>query len=527
MKKILKPGRNCLDIFGVSDTGLLIDARDYYRTFYKVARNAKRYILIAGWQFDSTVKLLRGDDAGGAGDIVFRDFLNSLCADNPELEIYILAWDFSMIFSMEREWFQKWIFDWSANERMHFRFDSAHAVGASHHQKVSIIDGQIAFVGGIDICSDRWDDRRHLPDNPHRANEDGGVFGPYHDVQSYHIGPAAKELAGLFLERWAKSGGENINLPSVTGDIPEIDTAVRIDSESVAICRTRAKTLVPAWGPIKEIKYLYEDAIASAESLIYIENQYFTSRSVYAALVNRMEAAVGHPIQLIMVLPKTPNAFSEEVSLGVIQTKLLRSLKNAAAETGHDLGIYFTGRLSESGIEKPTYIHSKILLIDDRFLSVGSANTTNRSMGLDTELNVAWEANSSGQRNIIESIRAARVELLFEHCGIEDRKERETLGKTERLVSSLDRLADDPSSRLRRHPVENPYADSELLKDLEPDDLYIDPEKAIVEENVFELISKDEKSLFSRGIVLLNNLLYPNNSKDIPGNKIGHEQNNS
>jgi phosphatidylserine/phosphatidylglycerophosphate/cardiolipin synthase-like enzyme len=504
MKKILKPGRNCLDIFGVSETGLLIDVRDYYKTFYEVARKAQRYILIAGWQFDSSVKLLRGDDAGGTDGAVFRKFLNGLCADNPELEIYILAWDFSMIFSIEREWFQKWIFDWSSNERMHFRFDSAHAVGASHHQKFSVIDGQIAFVGGMDICSDRWDDRKHLPENPHRSNEDGIVFGPYHDVQSYHAGKAAIKLTELFLERWEISGGGKIDLPSVTGDIPEINVPVKIDSDRVAICRTLAKTLVPRQDSVKEIKYLYEDAISSSESLIYIENQYFTSRSVYAALVNRMGTARSRPIQLVIVLPKSPNAFSEEVSLGVIQTKLLRSLKNAAAETGRDLGIYYTGSIAKAGEEKPTYIHSKILLIDDRFLSVGSANTTNRSMGLDTELNVAWEADSPDQQNIIESVRAARVELLSEHCGIEDREERDKLGRTEGLVSLLNRFAEDPSSKLRLHPIENPYAESELLKDLEPGDLYIDPEEAIIEENVFELISKDEKGLFSRGIVLLN-----------------------
>lgn len=509
MKKILQPGRNCIDIIGAPETGLIVDAREYYMAFYKVAQNAKRYILIAGWQFDSTVKLLRGEDAVGADKVVFRDFLDGLCARNQELEVYILAWDFNIIYSIEREWFQKWAFDWTVNERMHFRFDSAHAVGASHHQKFAVVDGMAAFVGGIDICSDRWDDRRHLYDNPHRVNEDGSSIGPYHDVQSFHTGPVAEELKKLFLERWEISGGGRISLPSMREDTPKIDGTVTIASDRVAISRTIAKTLVPPQEPVEEIKYLYLDAIASTQSLIYIENQYFTSRSVYSALIRRMETERSRPVQIVIILPKSPNAFSEEVSMGVIQTKLLRSLKNAASKTGHSLGIYYTASKAKTGEENPTYIHSKILLVDDRFLTVGSANTTNRSIGLDTELNVAWEVATANQKDVIGSIKSVRVELLAEHCGIEDRQKRNNLSATAGLVTFLDGLTEDASSRLKQHPVENPYADSGPLKDLESDDFYIDPEKALIEENVYEMISQDKQGLFSRGILALNNLLYP------------------
>jgi phosphatidylserine/phosphatidylglycerophosphate/cardiolipin synthase-like enzyme len=513
MKKILKPGRNCLDICGVSETGLLIDARDYYKAFYEAARQARRYILLTGWQFDSNVALLRGDDAKGQDDVTFRTFLNGLCAANPELEVYILAWDFSMVFGLQREWLQKLIFDWMTCDRIHFRFDSTHAVGASHHQKLAVIDGRIAFAGGMDICADRWDDRRHLPDNPHRVNEDGRSYDPYHDVQTYHTGPVVARFTELFLERWERSQGEKIDLPAVAGNPPAIEARIRIGAERVAIARTLPRLVLPPQDSVKEIKYLYEDAIAAAERLIYIENQYFTSRSVYAALVNRMKAVRGEPLQVVIVLPRTPNAFSEEVSLGVEQAKLLRSLKNAATETGQEIGIYYTGNRTETGQEKPTYIHSKVLLIDDRFLSIGSANTTNRSMGIDTELNVAWEADSPARQGLIDSIRAARVDLLAEHCGIESGEEREKLAAGEGLVAFLDRLADEPASRLHRHPIESPYADNEFLRELEADSLnYIDPEEAVVEENVYELLAKGDKSFFSRGIAFLHKLLVPRGS---------------
>lgn len=188
MEPVLKPGRNCRGIYGVKKTGLLIDGRNYYRAFYLSAQKARHYVLIAGWQFDSKVALLRGEDLKKAqNDVFLLPFLSNLCDRNPDLHIYLLAWDFSILFALKREWLQKWVFEWNANERIHFRFDSRHAVGAGHHQKFVVIDGILAFVGGMDICSNRWDDRLHLSKNPNRINASGKSYELYHDIQSCHI----------------------------------------------------------------------------------------------------------------------------------------------------------------------------------------------------------------------------------------------------------------------------------------------------------------------------------------------------
>ena len=96
------------------------------------------------------------------------DFLNALCERNPELQIFILMWDFSALVSFDKEWFNKFILDLTTNERIHFRFDGKHALYASHHQKLVVIDGAIAFVGGLDLAANSWDDRRHWADNAER-----------------------------------------------------------------------------------------------------------------------------------------------------------------------------------------------------------------------------------------------------------------------------------------------------------------------------------------------------------------------
>lgn len=506
---ILKPGHNCQGIYDVHETGLIVDGCDYYRAFFHAAKKARHYILIAGWQFDSDVPLLRGKNAQEAGsDVRLLPFLNKLCEDNPELKIYMLAWDFSVIFALDREWFQQVIFNWTTNKRLHFRFDSGHAIGASHHQKFVVIDGQFAFVGGLDICSNRWDDRRHLSKNKYRKNPDGKPYEPYHDLQSYHIGPAALKIAELFKLRWLYSGGGELSLPSLQEDFRiKIENVLPITHDRVAISRTQGKAVVPLLDSIQEIRHLYLDAISAAEKLIYIENQYFSSQAVYKALSDRMKDKSRSRLQIIIILPRKPHAFIEEITMGIVQGKMFRSLKGIASREGHDLGIYYRLSSSKDFKKHPTYIHAKLLLIDDRFLSIGSANTTNRSMGLDTELNVSWEAKDFSNKETTGSIRNIRTSLLAEHSGLAEQKNADTLGEIDGLVEFLDRFAGQDTSRLCHHSPETIIGNAKEIKPHHFENFSIDPEKPIVEEGIFEFMVKDTTGIFSKGIHLLNKWL--------------------
>lgn len=500
---ILKPGRNCSGIYHANTTGLIIDARDYYRLFYDTARKARRYILMTGWQFDTEVSLLRGEDTGrAAGEIKFIHFLEELCENNPELEIYILAWDFSVFFAMEREWFQDIIFEWSTNERINFRFDSNHAFNATHHQKMVIIDDEIAFAGGIDICSSRWDDRDHLFDNQYRRNVDGSNYGSYHDIQSYHTGPIVKEMTDIFLDRWNHSEGTTLSLPATEGYQLSIDIGplLPVATNLAAISRTQAKSLQPPLNEIFEIRYLFSDAILSAEKLIYIENQYFSSQAVYRALIDRMTAVERSRIQIILILPdRLP--FTEELLLGLPQMRMLRSLQQVAEQNGHSIGIY-SSVCMKNGERKLTFIHSKLLLVDDRFLTIGSANITNRSMGLDTELNVSWEAESEEQTELIGSIRAIRASLLAEHAGLYGQNQEHNFEQIDNLIPHLENLASYPETRLCHYSPEPTLENSGWHDALEPITSIVDPE-----EDIFEKISKNAAKAFTKSIRTLNQII--------------------
>ena len=504
---ILKPGLNCMGIYETAETGVLVDACDYYRAFYHTAAKAKRYLLLAGWQFDSEVRLLRGEEEETAGEVRFLNFLEYLCEKNPELEIYILAWDFSAVFSLEREWFQNIIFNWSTNKRMHFRFDSVHAAGATHHQKFVIVDGAIAFVGGMDICSSRWDDRRHLMENPDRVDLDGTRYGSYHDIQSYHTGPVVKALLDLFVQRWIGSGGESLKLPTAEPKAPFVPAqAFPLPTRQVAVSRTRARTPQTGQNVIHEIRHLFVDAIMSAERLIYLENQYFSSQAIYWSLVARMALPDRPRLQIIMMLPdRLP--LTEELFLGLPQMKMLRSLELVAEKTGHTLSVYSSAQIDQ-GYRKMTFIHSKLLLIDDRFLTVGSANATNRSMGLDTELNVSWEATDPDEQSeMVSAIRRLRASLLAEHAGLYGSDEELRFENVENLTRHLDCLVDDHEARLCRYQPDPTLEQSDWPDALEPVARVVDPEQPIDNEFIFESLTKSELGSFAKGIFKLSQMI--------------------
>ncbi|MFH0926889.1 MAG: phospholipase D-like domain-containing protein [bacterium] len=508
MRPILKPGQNCWNIFDTWETGILIDTRAYFQAFYHTAKQARHYILLAGWQFDSGVYLLRGEDKKNVdGKIQFLPFLNSLCLNNPDLKIYILAWDFAFVFTFSREWFQKWIFNWNSSKNLYFRFDSAHPIGASHHQKFVVIDGVIAFVGGIDISFNRWDDVDHLTKNPYRKNIEGISYEPYHDIQAYGTGPIANYLADFFKIRWKLSGGGKINLPPPYKENKfKIETGITIFSQKIAVSRTQAESLVPPiLASVNEIRNLYIDAIEASEEIIYIENQYFSSHAVYQALINRMRTKNRPSLQIVIILPRGLHTTSEIISIGSTQANMLHCLTEVASRYRHSLGIYYT---ESRGVKKvPVYIHAKLLLIDDIFLSVGSANINNRSMGLDTEMNMNWEVTSKNNLTFINSIKNCRVNLLAEHTNIKNVTELSRLGQIKGLVAYLDQIADSRKYSLRHHSTKAYDNDIRCPDGIEPKLILLDPKEPVVDENIYELMSRDKNSFFVKGITLLSELL--------------------
>jgi phospholipase D1/2 len=486
-RQILAPDRNYFLSVPTDGSGVIVDAADYYRAFYAAAERARRYILISGWQFDRGVKLLRGTHAVGLDRRVkLVRFLDHLCQRTPTLRVYLLAWDFHVVFALEREWMQRLWFHYGTNERMIFRFDEADASQASHHQKFAVIDGVQSFVGGIDLCESRWDERDHRSVNPLRLSR-GKPQKPYHDMQAHLTGrQVGSALRDVFADRWRRSPGRTPIDPSVLQDpdpadeqrslsglqwppppvVPHID----LGPATVALSRTDPRSKQQT---IREVEHLFVDAIAAAEQLIYIETQYLSSARIRKALLARMRAADRPRLEIVIVVNERAEAIKEEIAVGLRQAQNIEVMRQTAAETGHALGVYFTLSEGAGDKQRATYIHSKLMAVDDRFLTVGSANLTNRSLEVDSELHVSWETGSAGDK-LSRGIRRLRVSLLAEHAGLAGPAAIRPLVAISGLVARLDALAQDPQGRLRAHGPPSP-AQQRVMRIVDPQVLPFDP----------------------------------------------------
>lgn len=170
------------------------------------------------------------------------------------------------------------------------------------------------------------------------------------------------------------------------------------------------------------------------------------------------------------------------------------------------MGIYYSASCGKDGAEAPRYIHSKVMIVDDVFMTVGSANTNNRSMGFDTELNVSWEARPGRDRGVRKALRRARVALLKEHAGVLGKRMTTVrgLGRTRGLVDLLDRLAEDSRTALFHHPMGANEGKASDPGSIPAEPGVRDPELSIVEEDEPVSVASGPADGFMRRHVLVD-----------------------
>lgn len=151
-RPILEVGRNCWRIEHAGRASCLIDGEAYFRAFREVAKQAQHAIIILGWDFDSRVKMLPDGESDGF-PICIGEFFYALLARQRGLHIYVLTWGYHMVYAFEREWWP--VYKLGTHRRLHFKMDDTHPAGASHHQKVVVVDDTVAFSGGLDFAQCR------------------------------------------------------------------------------------------------------------------------------------------------------------------------------------------------------------------------------------------------------------------------------------------------------------------------------------------------------------------------------------
>jgi phospholipase D1/2 len=468
---LIQEGKTCHVVSTFDRARVLVDAESYYTAFCEAALAARRYIYITGWQFDTRARLLRPPaDAPTPHPIELLPFLNHLCESTPALEIFITAWDYSMVYALEREWLQKLRFDFQSHPRVHFEFLNHPEPGGCHHQKLVVIDGRTAFLGGLDL----WDTRRHERDDPARIDMHGKPYKPFHDIQVALEGPVIAPLERLFLEGWRLATGLELRAVHLDPEAAPPSVAPRsngapcqlsqhgvgISGARVAISRT---DWTPAGTVCGEIQALFERAILAAERLIYIETQYFTSKALAEALYYRLAAPERSKLQLVIVMPDGADSPKEDFVLGNRQRSIRRFIADVARQFGHEFRLLMSSEANDENLCPATFIHSKLMIVDDEFLTIGSANFTNRSMRIDRELNVAWHTQLESEpmaARLGADIRGLRASLLAEHAGLE--REEDFL-EIDGLIERLDGICGVDRFKLRCQAVPAPEDDDPLL----------------------------------------------------------------
>jgi len=388
---------------------VLFDAAQYFGVLRDAMRRARRPIFIVGWDIDSRTRLTGpSGEASDDAPETLGAFLAHLVTARSDLDIYVLPWDYSLLFMRERELLPMVALGWKTPPRVHVCVDDTAPTGASHHQKLVVIDDSIAFCGGLDLTLRRWDTDDHAIYNAARVDPTGAGYGPYHDYQVMVDGDAARALGEVARQRWTDASRTRPK-PASTAVCPWPDAVVPdFEAAEIGIARTAPERLAaPA---VDEVEKLYYRSIAAARKTLYIENQYLNCDALAESLVARAEA--NPDLESILITNQDAGGWLEERTMGMGRRRFMAILaKSRAADR-----IRVLRSMAHDGDRSAEiHIHAKVTIVDDRLLRVGSSNINQRSMGLDTECDLAIEAANDAER---ERILGIRNRMIAHHLGI-------------------------------------------------------------------------------------------------------------
>lgn len=404
---LLKPEHNVWRIARANRATMLVDAANYFAAVRSAMIKAERSILIAGWDIHSQTRLVgpecRADDGFPE---TFTEFLVALVAKKPELEIRLLLWDFSVLYAAERDPFPTATLQWATPHNIRFCLDDCVPVGSSQHQKLVAVDDRIAFSGGLDLTVRRWDTCRHEPGDKRRVDPAGKPYDPFHDVQMVVDGDAAVALSELLRGRWQCATSEEVDTVDCGGD--PWPGGVEPDFTDVDIGIARTEPRFEGRQEAREVEKLFFDMVDAAERSIYIENQFLTTLPFAEHLAKRLRDRP--ELEALIVSPQTHVSWLEAQSMRAGRARFAAVLGDLL----NDRIAMLHPHVEMNGAAANTMVHSKVMVVDDRIIRIGSANLNNRSMGTDTECDLVIVAGRDDER---ETVVRLRNTLIGDHCG--------------------------------------------------------------------------------------------------------------
>jgi phosphatidylserine/phosphatidylglycerophosphate/cardiolipin synthase-like enzyme len=342
-----------------NDLEVLIDGAQALPMLAQALAGARSSVHIAGWYITPDFGLTRDDEATR-----LRDLLGEL-AERVSVRVLLWAGAPLPLFKPARSAVRGVRDELTRGTRVECALDARERPLHCHHEKIVIVDGEVAFVGGIDLTAlggDRFDSREH----PMR-----GRLG-WHDVATRLRGPAVADVATHFAARWSEVTGRPLEPPAP----PE-----SAGPHEVQVVRTVPEKVYD-FAPHGDFGIIeaYTRALRSARSLIYLESQFLWSPELVEILAEKLRHPPSDDFRLVVLLPARPNngADSTRGQLG----------KLAEADREHRRFLAATLAARSGGLTGPLYVHAKVGIVDDAWLTIGSANLNDHSLFNDTEMNV-------------------------------------------------------------------------------------------------------------------------------------------
>ena len=376
---------------------VLIDGASALSRMVEELGRAESHIHLAGWYFSPHFELTRGSEPA-----VLRNLLADL-AEHVDVRVLVWAGAPVPLFRPSRRQVRAMREKLCADSKIRCELDSHERPLHCHHEKTIVIDDRVAFVGGIDLTLEAGD-RFDTPLHPARA-EVG-----WHDAATRIEGPAVADVADHFDLRWREVTGESLPPPEV---------APAVGSVELQIVRTVPNGVYNAL-PHGDFRILesYLRALRGAQRLIYLENQFLWSPEIVTVLAEKLRRPPTAEFRLLVLLPANPSSGADE-SRGQVA-----ALVEADDGAGRFLACTLYAR--RGPFTDPVYVHAKIGIVDDEWLTLGSANLNEHSLFNDTEMNVVSCAR--------ELVQDTRLRLWSEH-----------------LELARNEVDDDPAAVIDRH----------------------------------------------------------------------------
>lgn len=339
---------------------VLIDGSEALPVIAEELERAHSHVHLTGWYLSPDFALVREGE-----QVVLRNLLAEL-ADRLDVRVLVWAGAPLPLFRPSRGDVRKMRDKLVGHTKIQCGLDSKERPLHCHHEKTIVIDDRVAFVGGIDLTSETGD---RYDTNAHTARASLG----WHDACAKIEGPAVTDVAEHFHMRWREVTDET--LPPVRAAEPGAG------GTEIQIVRTVPEHIYSAL-PCGDFRVLesYLRAFQAAQKFIYLENQFLWSPEIAATLLEKLADPPSPDFRLLLLLPAKPTS-GEDDTRGV-----LAELIEQDDDVGRVLACTLYAR--SGSVTDPVYVHAKIGIIDDAWLTLGSANLNEHSLFNDTEMNL-------------------------------------------------------------------------------------------------------------------------------------------